>query len=129
MLSLIDHRHLIKMLDHSPAAPFKKKNNQEEQRPLVVLELAEGGELFNLIAKTGKLSEELSRTFAKQLISTVKYLHSVNITHRDLKPENILFDRNFILKVSDFGLARDARGNLGDYELTSCVGTTGYRAP
>lgn len=129
MLSLVDHKHLIKMIDHSPAAPFKIKNNQEERRPLVVLELAESGELFDFIAKTGRLSEELSRTFVKQLISAVKYLHSINITHRDLKPENILFDKNFILKVSDFGLARDARGNRGDYELHSCVGTTGYRAP
>jgi serine/threonine protein kinase len=129
MLSLIDHKHLIKMIDHSPAARFKRNKHPEEQRPLVVLELAEGGELFDFIAKTGRFSEELARTFVKQLIAAVKYLHSVNITHRDLKPENILFDKNFILKVSDFGLARDARGNRGDYELTTCVGTTGYRAP
>lgn len=74
MFNLIDHKHLVKMFDHSVAAPCKKKNNQEEQRPIVILELAEDGELFNFIAKTGRFNEELSRVYAKQLVSAVKYL-------------------------------------------------------
>ena len=37
--------------------------------------------------------------------------------------------KNFTLKISDFGLARDSKGNLGDYKLKSRVGTEGYKAP
>lgn len=39
------------------------------------------------------------------LLAAIEYLASVGVTHRDLKPENILFDKNYILKVSDFGLS------------------------
>jgi serine/threonine protein kinase len=53
----------------------------------------------------------------------------MGITHRDLKPENILLDKTFTLKISDFGLATPSIGRNGDYELRSCVGTSGYRAP
>ncbi|CAM6006642.1 unnamed protein product [Sphagnum balticum] len=65
----------------------------------------------------------------KQLIGTIKYLHEAGVTHRDLKPENILFDSEFRLKVSDFGLGRDALGNNKDFRLYSQLGTRGYKSP
>lgn len=63
------------------------------------------------------------------MIAAIKYLTEVGVSHRDLKPENILFDEQFNLKVSDFGLSRDAKGNQGDFKLTSRVGTEGYKPP
>jgi serine/threonine protein kinase len=63
------------------------------------------------------------------LVSAIRYLADVGVSHRDLKPENILFDSNFQLKVSDFGLSRDAKGNNSDFKLTSRVGTEGYKPP
>ena len=125
----LKHPNLINMLDHRPQAKIKLQGKTEERRPLVVLELAEGGELFDYLSKTGKFSTELSRFYVKQLLSALSYLTDVGITHRDLKPENILFDRDFTLKVSDFGLARDAKGNHGNHQLSSRVGTEGYKAP
>jgi serine/threonine protein kinase len=50
------------------------------------LELAEGGELFDYISKTGRFTPEMTRTYAKQLVSAIAYLNQVGITHRDLKP-------------------------------------------
>lgn len=70
-----------------------------------MLEFAEGGELFEYIAKGGKLKAEICRSLFKMLIEAIEYLDSVGVSHRDLKPENILFDKNFYLKVSDFGLS------------------------
>lgn len=45
------------------------------------------------------------------------------VAHRDLKPENILFDKNFILRVSDFGLSTLSEGHDGDGMLYTRLGT------
>ena len=94
---------------------------------MVVLELAENGDLFDV--KQGGLPEEVCRTYAKQLVCALKYLKEMGVTHRDIKTENILFDENFMLKVGDFGLARNAEGDHGDFKLTSKVGTASFIPP
>ena len=65
----------------------------------------------------------------KQLIMSIKFLDERGITHRDLKPENILFDRDFNIKVSDFGLSTFTEGHNKDGNLYSRVGTEGYKPP
>lgn len=40
-----------------------------------------------------------------QIVNGLDYLHSNNIIHRDLKPSNILFDKNNIIKITDFGMS------------------------
>jgi serine/threonine protein kinase len=57
------------------------------------------------------------------LIQAIEYLDSVGVTHRDLKPENILFDKDFNLKVSDFGLSTLSQGHDGDGILYTKLGT------
>jgi serine/threonine protein kinase len=73
-LSKLKHSHLINMVDHRPQAKIKFNHRPEEKRPLLVLDLAEGGELFDYLSKTGKFSPELTRTYAKQLLSSIAYL-------------------------------------------------------
>lgn len=51
----------------------------------IVLELMEGGELFEKIRGKGKLSESCAKLIFYQVILAVRYLHNQDITHRDLK--------------------------------------------
>lgn len=72
----------------------------------IVLEFVDGGELFDKIAKNGRLKEDEARRYFQQLINAVDYCHSRGVYHRDLKPENLLLDSYGVLKISDFGLVR-----------------------
>ena len=63
----------------------------------------------------------------QQLLRAIHHLHDNWILHRDLKASNILLSHNGILKVGDFGLAREYGSPLKNY--TAIVVTLWYRAP
>jgi len=94
-------------------------------RLYIVLEFADGGELFDHIVKKGAFPEEDAKTIMLQLLQGVAYLHSLGIAHRDLKPENILVHEGRI-KITDFGLAKLSENK--SYMKTLC-GTPQYVAP
>lgn len=95
----------------------------------IVLELVEGGELFDRVVSQGKLDEATAKLYFYQMITACKYLHENGITHRDLKPENLLLmndDKETILKVTDFGLSKF----VGEQSLMKTLcGTPTYLAP
>jgi len=62
-----------------------------------------------------------------QLLKGCYYMHSSNIIHRDLKPSNLLLNKNCMLKICDFGLARGYEESTST--LTEYVVTRWYRAP
>ncbi|XP_039780203.1 CBL-interacting protein kinase 9-like isoform X2 [Panicum virgatum] len=95
----------------------------------MVLEFAEGGELFDKIVNSGRLGEDEARRYFHQLINAVDYCHSRGVYHRDLKPENLLLDSHGSLKVSDFGLSAFAPQTKEDGLLHTACGTPNYVAP
>ncbi|CAI2368560.1 unnamed protein product [Moneuplotes crassus] len=94
----------------------------------LIMEYAEGGELFDLIVDRHRLSEDLACKFFRSLIFGMKYIHSLNICHRDLKPENLLLDLNRDLKIVDFGLSNVYEVKGRDTLKTAC-GSPCYAAP
>ena len=86
----------------------------------MIMEYAEGGELFDYIIKKDHLSEGETRLIFHQIIDAIDYMHQIGICHRDLKPENILFDSSFKkIKIIDFGLSNlYYSSNVGNNENT-----------
>eukprot|EP00124_Ichthyophonus_hoferi_P001574 Ihof_evm13s85 gene=Ihof_evmTU13s85 len=68
-----------------------------------------------------------TKSFVLQTLSGLEYLHSRWILHRDLKPDNLLMDSNGVLKLADFGLARQF--GSPERDMTPRVFTIWYRAP
>lgn len=101
----------------------------------IVVELVEGGELFEYLVDKKLLSEEEARFFFHQLVDGLMYCQSSGVCHRDLKPENLLLDRLGNLKISDFGLSTlyvgdaDGDGQQRAELLHTTCGTPNYVAP
>ncbi|XP_026203853.1 death-associated protein kinase 2 [Anabas testudineus] len=97
---------------------------------VLILELVNGGELFDFIAEKESLLESEAIEFLKQILEGLGFMHSKNIAHFDLKPENIMLSDkvspNPNIKLIDFGLAHLF---LPGEEYRSTSGTPQYIAP
>jgi calcium-dependent protein kinase len=119
IMKSLEHPNIIRLYETYEDAAFI----------YLVMELAEGGELFDQIINQGFFTEVAAAKSVKQMISAVLYLHNHGICHRDLKPENFLLalrDINSPLKLIDFGLS--ARFTH-DEPMKTRSGTPYYVAP
>ncbi|KAL8166279.1 hypothetical protein V2J09_007778 [Rumex salicifolius] len=102
---------------------------EDSQNVHLVMELCEGGELFDRILRKGHYSEREAAKLMKTIIRFLEDCHSLGVMHRDLKPENFLFKskhEDSPLKVTDFGLS--VFFQPGD-TFTDTVGSPYYVAP
>lgn len=91
----------------------------------MTMEFCRNGDLFDLVKKTGKLSEGLAKNLFHQLLDGIEFLHNnVGVAHLDLKLENILVSDAFELKLCDFGFYEELKS-----KVCKNRGTHGYRAP
>lgn len=94
----------------------------------IVMEYIEGKTLKDYINEKKQLSNEEIIDFSIQIANALRCAHQSNIIHRDIKPQNILIDRNSLLKVTDFGIARVSTSTTITY-TSSILGTVHYISP
>lgn len=128
VLQGLSHENMVNMKEFCKDATWEKESGNKNVA-FIVLEIVQGGELFDFIAEGGPLNEGICRFYMRQMLSSLHYLHTHGVTHRDLKPENVLVDQNFNLKIADFGFAAPLAGRHGGGFLKTELGTESYMAP
>ncbi|RVD87935.1 uncharacterized protein DFL_002137 [Arthrobotrys flagrans] len=100
---------------------------QDHQKLYLILEYAQGGELFNYLATERIFPEETAAFYAAEIVLALDHLHrNVGVVYRDLKPENCLLDSQGHLLLTDFGLSKVAEDGA---RCKSLSGTPEYMAP
>ncbi|KAM4055278.1 kinase [Hirsutella rhossiliensis] len=72
----------------------------------IFLEYVPGGSVQTMLNSYGALPEPLVRSFVRQILTGLSYLHNRDIIHRDIKGANILVDNKGTIKISDFGISK-----------------------
>uniref|UniRef100_A0A8C8HUG0 Ribosomal protein S6 kinase n=1 Tax=Oncorhynchus tshawytscha TaxID=74940 RepID=A0A8C8HUG0_ONCTS len=100
---------------------------QTEGKLYLILDFLRGGDLFTRLSKEVMFTEEDVKFYLAELALALDHLHSLGIIYRDLKPENILLDEEGHIKITDFGLSKEATDH--DKRAYSFCGTIEYMAP
>ncbi|KAF7838409.1 calcium-dependent protein kinase 10-like [Senna tora] len=119
MSTLPDHPNVVKL----------RATYEDNENVHLVMELCEGGELFDRIVARGHYSERAAASVARTIAEVVRMCHANGVMHRDLKPENFLFankKENSALKAIDFGLSVFFKPGE---KFSEIVGSPYYMAP
>ncbi|AGP41220.1 hypothetical protein SCE1572_46065 [Sorangium cellulosum So0157-2] len=116
--------HVVQILDHGI----------EGEQPFIVMELLEGEDLFERLARRRRLTLQETSKIVTQVARALTRAHGAGIVHRDLKPENFFLCANEddeVVKILDFGIAKVGHGKRAAQRTTvgTLMGTPHYMSP
>jgi hypothetical protein len=114
----LKHPNIIRMFDIIYETDYDNIN--------IIMEYAPLGTLADLKKTKSVVGETYSKFYMRQIAEGLKYLLSKNIMHRDLKPQNILVFHGDIVKLADFGLAKNFHD---EQKFKTLCGSPIYMAP
>lgn len=101
---------------------------QDQEKLYLILEYAQGGELFTHLAEERMFTEPVASFYMAEMVLALEHLHrNLGVIYRDLKPENCLLDAEGHLLLTDFGLSKVAVDE--NDKCNSMLGTIEYMAP
>ena len=95
--------------------------------PYIAMEFIEGESLEIIIAREDKLPIPLKLSYAMQGCRALDYAHKRGIVHRDIKPANLMVNKEGVVKVVDFGIARVLEASKTQTGML--IGTFAYMSP
>jgi len=97
-----------------------------------VMEYMEGQTLKEYLDKKGKLPDEEIKQLFTQMLDAVGYVHEQGLIHRDIKPSNFMISDKGVVKLLDFGIAKNTDASSAEYTMTGTaqnMGTPMYMSP
>jgi serine/threonine-protein kinase len=109
-------RTILSSLNHPNIARLLDGGISDDGRSYYVMEYVDGIPITEYCEKNNCELEERLNLF-KQVCKAVQYAHSNFIVHRDLKPENLLVNKEGVVKILDFGIAKMIDDSLDEQSL------------
>jgi serine/threonine protein kinase len=119
ILSRLNHKNIVRYLG----------TRKDEKSLNIFMEYVSGGTISSLISKYGKISENLMKVYAQQILQGLEYLHHFKYLHRDIKGANVLITNDGVCKLADFGCAKRLIRVDDRSQIFSLKGTTNWMAP
>ncbi|CAG8732212.1 541_t:CDS:2, partial [Ambispora leptoticha] len=102
---------LLKELQHENIVQYLGCQRDDETLN-IFLEYVPGGSVTTILNNYGALEEPLVRSFVRQILQGLEYLHGKDIIHRDIKGANVLVDNKGRIKISDFGISKKVEDQI-----------------
>lgn len=114
----LQHKNIVEIYDYF----------REGGRNYLVMEYIDGLSLSEIIEKEAPLHPEIAAGIAREICQALLCAHNKGVIHRDIKPKNILISKEGVVKLTDFGVARDTEAS--DLTTTGMIiGTPFYMSP
>ncbi len=126
-LAALNHPNIVGVHDFGQAGGFY----------FLLMEFVDGVNLRQLL-QTKRLTPKEALSIVPPICEALQCAHDHGIVHRDIKPENLLIDKNGVVKIADFGIAKivaseSSRGTgneaLREDSQSTAFGTPDYAAP
>ena len=102
---------------------------EQDGFPYIVMEFVAGDALDRVIQANPPLPMATKLRVIEQVCSALGYAHRNDVIHRDVKPGNVILQPDGVVKLLDFGIARQEKSDRGLTRTGNVIGTLHYMAP
>jgi serine/threonine protein kinase/tetratricopeptide (TPR) repeat protein len=125
---LIQEARAASQLDHPNICSIYQVEELPDDEVVIVMAFYHGETLADRIQR-GPLDPDTAVDILGQLLSGLEHAHQRGVIHRDVKPANLILCENGLVKIVDFGLAKDLGTGKGLTATGEILGTISYLSP